>query len=281
MDLIDPQLRPLLSPRPRRLTSTQDAYNQFQSTLVARLPPEIRVLIWAHVIGRENDQDVLHLNLADGILRYNRCYEPESELPVFQHSCWGASWRKSFRVGGLRGNGEPIGHRYAILPLLFTCKLFYTESVDLLYSSKTFDFRRTDSVIRLPSIMLPYRIQQLRHIQFSTAFSCYDRPKLPPGLPADFWKLPDDRRQWPAACEVLASLQHLQYVWITVIPMCQLARHRHPVDVALLNEILQPLKAVHAAEFTVEISEPLELVRERLGTTPFHLVERKKPKPLY
>lgn len=153
----------------------------------------------------------------------------------------------------------------------------YTESVGLLYSANTFDFRRTDSVIRLPHVMLPHRVQQLRRVQFSTVLACYNKWDLPPGVPADHWELPDDRRKWPAACEVLASLQHLQYARITIFMLCQLDRHRHATDHELLYEILQPLKAVHASDFTVEVAMPLETVRERLGTTPFRLLECEYP----
>ena len=49
----------------------------------------------------------------------------------------------------------------------------YTESVGLLYSTNTFDFRRSTTVIRLPHVMLPHRFQQLHRVQFSTAFACY------------------------------------------------------------------------------------------------------------
>jgi hypothetical protein len=124
-DLIDPPLRALPSCRPRRLTNVGDTHQQLQSALMTRLPAEIRVLIWEHVVGREDDRDVLHLEPADGILRYNRCYEQWSDLPNCKHDCWTAAWRKSFRIGGARGRNEPENHRRAILPLLFTCKLMY------------------------------------------------------------------------------------------------------------------------------------------------------------
>jgi hypothetical protein len=55
--------------------------------------------------------------------------------------------------------------------------------------------------------------------------------------------------------------------------MCQLERHRHATKTDLLYEILRPLKAVYASEFTVEVAMPLEIVRERLGTTPFRLLK--------
>jgi hypothetical protein len=124
--------------------------------------------------------------------------------------------------------------------------------------------------------MLPDRVQQLRHIQVSTILACYNMD-LPPDVPADFWDFPDDRWKWPAACEVLASLKHLQYAHISIFLMClrQGHRQRHATDTELLCEILQPLKSVCASNFTVEVACPLERVRERVGQTPFRLLERE------
>lgn len=152
----------------------------------------------------------------------------------------------------------------------------YTENVGLLYSNNTFDFRRSATVIRLPHVMLPHRFQQLNRVQFSTAFSCYGSwpSQLPQGLPADFWSLPDDSRLWEEACQVLASLNNLRYLRITIEMMCRLEQHKHPVDASLLLEILLPLKAVSATSFTVEIPEGISSVRERLGEVPFRLIKR-------
>lgn len=154
--------------------------------------------------------------------------------------------------------------------------LSYLESVDLLYSCNTFDSRRTDAVLRLPSVMLPHRMQQLRRLQFSTAFSCL-KPRgpqweLPPGRPADFWCLPDDRRQWAATCEILASLQHLEYARFTIILQCQNNRHGHPeTEARLLCELLRPLKAVRCSQFIVKVARSMEILQEELGATPFRL----------
>jgi hypothetical protein len=151
----------------------------------------------------------------------------------------------------------------------------YTESVGLLYSTNIFDFRRSATVIRLPHVMLPHRFQQLNRVQFSTAFHCHvDRYTYPPGLPADFWELPDDRRLWPEACQVLASINHLGYLRITIEMTCRLEQHRHPVDASLMLEILLPLKAVSARDFVVEIPQGIDSVlREELGEVPFRLIE--------
>lgn len=160
----------------------------------------------------------------------------------------------------------------------------YTESANLLYSTNIFDFRRTDTLIRLPRIMLRLHLQDIRRVQFSTAFACYrNRHNSRKGLPADYWMLPDNRRQWPAACEVLASLPRLQYARVTIVLLCQTSRHCHDgSNASLLYEILKPLKDVHASEFTVEITELLQEIREQLGETPFRLVEREVPVcPIY
>lgn len=154
----------------------------------------------------------------------------------------------------------------------------------MLYSTNIFDFRRTDALIRLPRIMLPIRLQDIQRVQFSTAFACYrTRHNFRKGLPSDYWRLPDDHCQWPAACEVLASLPRLQYVLVTLVLECRKSPYcrdgSHP---PLWYEILEPLKDVHASEFRVEIPELLQEMRERLGETPFRLVEREAPvRPLH
>jgi hypothetical protein len=122
--LVDPPLRSLPPTRPRRLTNTS-SHDQLQSCLIARLPPEIRLLIWEHVVGPKDGRDVLHMEVGDGILRQNRCYQQDSTAQGFQHDCWTAMWRQEYREGTVRGRLEPVGgaHFYEFLPLLFTCKL--------------------------------------------------------------------------------------------------------------------------------------------------------------
>jgi hypothetical protein len=124
-DLVDLPFRPLPPTRPRRLTNTSQSHDQLQSYLIACLPPEIRLLIWEHVVGPKDGRDVLHIEVGDGILRQNRCYEQDSTALGFQHDCWSAPWRRTFRLGCAKGRREPdgVGHFYDFLPLLFTCKL--------------------------------------------------------------------------------------------------------------------------------------------------------------
>ena len=151
----------------------------------------------------------------------------------------------------------------------------------LLYSTNIFDFRRSACVIRLPHVMLPHRFQQLSRVQFSTAFTCHGWEftsrsgwHYPPGLPASFWQLPDEYPLWEEACQVLASLDHLSYLRITIERMCLLEQHGHPVDASVLLKALRPLKSVSVRDFTVEIPEDTGFEREELGEVPFRLIER-------
>lgn len=73
---------------------------------------------------------------------------------------------------------------------------------------------------------------------------------------------------------MLASLDHLSYLRITIERMCLLEQHGHPVDASVLLKALRPLKSVSVRDFTVEIPEDTGFEREELGEVPFRLIER-------
>lgn len=123
----EPPVRPLPTVRPRALTELP-CHPQGQSSLISRLPQELRIIIWTKVLGRRDNDDVLHLDLADGVVKYQRCSELTfSEQFGFRHHCWSTSpWtaveRKSFE--------EAVRQQFSQEPdwpqltsLLLTCKL--------------------------------------------------------------------------------------------------------------------------------------------------------------
>jgi len=125
--------------------------------------------------------------------------------------------------------------------------------------------------------MLPHRFRQLRRIQFSTAFECMPDKPLPnirnPRVTE--WQISDNIGQWPGAYKVFACLDHLEFVRVVIALRCPLAVHSHPTDGTLVLSILQHLRAIRALDFEVMVAEPLEDVRQRLGPTPFRLLERR------
>lgn len=120
----EPSTQSLPEHRERRLTASEGTQLQLQSSLISRIPVEIRLLIWEHLLGREADDDVLHLDLANGNLNYVRCFESKPcDKLGFRHQCWGVLWSREERKLGLRIHGEPKQHLRKLRPLLLSCKL--------------------------------------------------------------------------------------------------------------------------------------------------------------
>lgn len=124
--LREPPVRPLPANRSRAL-SVLPCDPQRQSLLFSRLPVELRITIWTLVLGSQNSKDVLHLELADGIVKYNRCLEARRYTRIgFYHECWTATcWSEAERAE-YRAVVEQHTGTAAKLPqltaLLFTCK---------------------------------------------------------------------------------------------------------------------------------------------------------------
>lgn len=115
----EPPLRPLPVERARRLSDVEGIHPQLQSALIVRIPVEIRLLIWEHLLGRETDEDVLHLDLVNGSLGYARCCEPKPCCKLgHDHHCWGAFSNRNWRVDPESGEA---GRQ--LQSILLTCRL--------------------------------------------------------------------------------------------------------------------------------------------------------------
>ena len=115
----EPPLRPLPLARSRRLTDAEGSHTQLQSALIAQIPVEIRLVIWEYLLGRETDQDVLHLNVIDGTLGHVRCYESKPCHALgHDHRCWELFSNRSWRV-----YPECRDAKRKLQSILLTCKL--------------------------------------------------------------------------------------------------------------------------------------------------------------
>lgn len=106
-------LCPLSQPRNRLSASIADGQigsttcSQAQSQLMLRIPVGLRLLIWEHAIGRENANDILHLEPVDGTLRHCRCHESDLSKVPLRHVCWSSVWRKEDRDQDIYSIWEP------------------------------------------------------------------------------------------------------------------------------------------------------------------------------
>ena len=126
--------------------------------------------------------------------------------------------------------------------------------------------RECESLIRLPQLILPHRFQRIRRIQFSTAFDCpvptayYNRKLYPP----------DDASKWPKACSVLASMNNLERLHITVaLPARRDGVYGNNSFDDSLIFILESLKPIRARRFVLNITAHVpDYVLERVGSLP-------------
>ncbi|MCJ1372319.1 hypothetical protein MMC20_003542 [Loxospora ochrophaea] len=181
-------------------SSPQRTLDQAQSALLARLPTEIRRLIWFEVLGGH----LLHIARRPKRLLAIGC--PENfgpELQTGQHGCWGLMNMAYFgcRTPGIyhprsRHPAKPAN----LLPLLQTCRKIYTETISMLYGDNIFDINHLDTLMYLQRSVLPQRLNQIQVLNFTWYFV----------YPTVGSSVPYNLATWREACDVLASFAGLQ-----------------------------------------------------------------------
>ncbi|RJE21511.1 hypothetical protein PHISCL_06144 [Aspergillus sclerotialis] len=213
--------KPLPSTRPRALTCPlqpqpqkphrswnifrnpiplQKTFDQSQSLLFTRLPPEIRHQIWSHVLGNR----LLYIVRAPKALLAIECVEGfGSDLETRPHGCWGFISGPPF--------DSPLGFYISprenhplkpanFLPLLRTCRMIYTEAIPVLYETNIFDFDHLDSLLYFYQSVLPQRLDQIRTLNLSF----HIREPLSSAIPSR------DINTWRRTCDTLISFQGLE-----------------------------------------------------------------------
>ncbi|KAJ5776223.1 uncharacterized protein N7511_001234 [Penicillium nucicola] len=166
-------------PRRRR----QPIATQSQSPLFKTLPAEIRLLIWEHYVC-DRKLHIVRTKWRQGREARSRivgvqCHEKHEICPC-SHRCWGQLARRPAGgcVGGGRGSREVSGYeddewkidtRVGFVSLLQTCRLIYTETIDMIYRHNVFLFNHADTIVDLPGIILPRRLSLIRTVQLGFA----------------------------------------------------------------------------------------------------------------
>ncbi|OQO11034.1 hypothetical protein B0A48_05289 [Cryoendolithus antarcticus] len=273
-----------------------NARAQTQSRLIKTIPLDIRLLIWERVLG-----NVLHVEPGDGTLRWARCWDSDASIKLgVEHECWFDPWttagidkqRENFKEQNKvpwKGDHE-LRTRYRLRPILLTCRLIYGEAIGQLYGCNVFSMRRIDTVLRLPLVMSPNRFQQIRFIDFSTAFK--DSLRVTKVSEADragmerlvatskYHRYPEPEIMWVTMCEILASLQNLQDLRVAIAFYSSVPAHHGElattVNLDTLLGVLEPLKLAKAKRYEVKITSVVsDQLRRQLGPTPFELREHE------
>ncbi|KAJ4413010.1 hypothetical protein N0V82_008598 [Gnomoniopsis sp. IMI 355080] len=237
---------------------------QLQSPLIARLPPEIRYLIWNEAIGSR----VLHIVRKRRRLLAMECVESFSpDLETTVHTCWGLSTTMGRRDGFYLGSRSRYPTRPAnLLPLLQTCRRIYREAVTVLYENNVFDINHVDTLAYLGRTVLPQRLNRIRVLKFSFRFEHWDAA-------------PYDLATWSETCDSLTRLAGLEELTIHLTgydgrPVAGNRNKWHPI-----LELLKQVKALKSFKVFLPLEEDLCLQMAREEEYSFNLLPRRQLPP--
>ncbi|KAF2788043.1 hypothetical protein K505DRAFT_366829 [Melanomma pulvis-pyrius CBS 109.77] len=133
--------------------------SQLQSPLFAKLSTEIRLKIYAYVL---NDRPFLHISY---------CYKRLGIQASWPNNRDEYSDHIAFRQYIPQGNFSYLAHNthFNLLPLIKSCRLIYTEAIDLLYSGNTFDFRMRKEFVNFARSIPPNRLESIRFLNLDAS----------------------------------------------------------------------------------------------------------------
>ncbi|OCK80181.1 hypothetical protein K432DRAFT_353504 [Lepidopterella palustris CBS 459.81] len=247
-----PRERSLTLPLPPSSPSfqvKQRTCNQSQSALLSKMSTELRLLIWEFAIADE----VVHIVQQRKRLCNTVCTESPDSVDGF-HRC----------LGYVSGYGDIWLQQPGakLLSLLKTCRLVYSEAIDILYSRNTFRLEHLDTLSHFSTITLPSRFNSIRSLHLYWYF--YN------DIFADAWFTypPRDLATWQKTCDILARMEGLRVLTITLG-----ARRWEEASRVKLLQSMMKIRATKRFEVTVPWAWPGldEVAGERLEGMPFSI----------
>ncbi|KAF2182960.1 hypothetical protein K469DRAFT_635881 [Zopfia rhizophila CBS 207.26] len=241
---------------PLQDTFPQPTMNQqLHSPLFRKLSPEPRILIYQVVLGDPERYLHICMNEPDGrgarSVAHFRRIDMDSPFPTWQHKCFG---EERVVVPGKYSAFKEHPRTETddkLLALLLTCRLIYSEALEILYRDNVFHFRGGLGLPAFRGSIPKLQWTTIRHLHISTAYTPFYRgdPLLIEHHP------PDTLPNWNKICEQLKELPSLQSLRFDI--MARGREINYPFDkykTDLLMSILRPLKDIHAHIFEVELN---------------------------
>jgi hypothetical protein len=144
---------------------------QSGSPLFAKLPPEIRLIIYQYVFGDE----AVHLVQLKSKIRHVRCRHTFSSLDSHRLCCpiTPARWRAGAATNDGQSDSMLYPHTHPALPhtlsngslaLLRTCRAVYAEAADLPYATPVFDVDDLHTFVAFSLTIDPHRLRAIRRL---------------------------------------------------------------------------------------------------------------------
>ncbi|KAJ5886226.1 uncharacterized protein N7473_008900 [Penicillium subrubescens] len=256
----------------------QSTCDQQQSAFFAKLPQEIRYLIYREVLAPAHHPE-LHVASAHQRLLSRRCFNEDPDVPGRRHSCWGGRYKQDGTTApnpNLGGYQPEDDSPYPIrLGLLRSCRQAYSESIDLLYSRNILSFRQTRTVVDLQHTILPQRLHSIRSVHFYFLLQLiWCDTHLAVAEP--FWPL-DIPFFWESAWKAIAEMKSLQSLRVELTD--GRVDDEYPNMDGLVH-LLKPMMTVGFPKYVVQFDWPIEAdeIARLLGSElPFEVQVQEKP----
>ncbi|KAF2123146.1 hypothetical protein BDV96DRAFT_481341 [Lophiotrema nucula] len=170
---------------------------QSQSIFFAKLPFEIRMMVYEYVMGEET----IHLTLGSKARFGHFLCDQEESLEC---GC-------RVLVGGRKGYRR---FEHWILGSLVVCRRMYTEAIPLLYAPHTFSLLHPTHLLYLPTRLPLPRIDTIRTLRLR--WSIRALPYLRRGASKKY-AYPEDTSNWQRGWQILANMKSLRDLYVVLI----------------------------------------------------------------
>ncbi|KAL6229933.1 hypothetical protein BDW75DRAFT_245296 [Aspergillus navahoensis] len=178
---------------------------QLQSSLLSKLSPELRMMIWELVLGgvrihiiQRSNRRMGHVVCPSAVTGTEVCDICRGGLPPSSSSCCSSTERSRSPQVLMRSN---------LLALPMACKQLYGESIHLLYTLNTFEFSNTWSLTYLHPTVPQDLWDSIRSVELSWAFPGHWLPSKDPVKSVYFSA---GRQQWLETCRAVTRMKGLQ-----------------------------------------------------------------------
>ncbi|OBT85286.1 hypothetical protein VE02_06534 [Pseudogymnoascus sp. 03VT05] len=179
----DKDVQPRL-PKTRERALTLHDPGQLASGLLSRLPIELRLRIYDDVLGHRKVHVAFEFRPREyrtGMKKEHLewrwwhciCTWDQTEDDGHRSFWWDGCRRGRTQGGNQNERGPPNGMMGKLkldFAILLTCRQVYSEAIDILYSTTTFDFGTRQLLCNFPSLVLPQRFALISAIEMQWEF---------------------------------------------------------------------------------------------------------------
>ncbi|KAL8931076.1 MAG: hypothetical protein Q9208_000179 [Pyrenodesmia sp. 3 TL-2023] len=184
--------KPLPAHRPRSLSTVAVGKANARCQFLSMLPLEIRQEIYKYVVGSKR----IHIVRKGKHIAHIRCKCLEET--DFTREC------RPGATGTHEGDSKISFTSNGNVALLRTCRQIYTEAIEIMYSSNTFDFDHQDLFLFFARSILPQRLARIRNLHLCLGTANITEPFLWGEPAVKGWAL-----MWQIIGRDMPALKHL------------------------------------------------------------------------